>query len=149
VHITSADPVAKPAINPSFFSNLTDKELMARQVQYLAPIASTEPFKSKMPEDGTKHKEPCSHFLNMGDAKDYLCVRVPKQIPTAGACSMIPCGICGIIDSRLIVYGTSNLRVIDTSIMPIIPKGNIQSSVYAIAERAADLIKAKHDVGNA
>jgi choline dehydrogenase-like flavoprotein len=48
------------------------------------------------------------------------------------------------VDERLRVWGTRNLRVVDASIMPIIPRANIQSSVYAVAERAADLIKADH-----
>lgn len=42
---------------------------------------------------------------------------------------------------KLIVYGTNNLRVVDASIFPLIPRGNILSSVYAVAEKAADVIK--------
>lgn len=48
------------------------------------------------------------------------------------------------MDHNLIVHGTRNLRVVDASVMPITPRGNPQSSVYAIAERAADLIKQQH-----
>jgi choline dehydrogenase-like flavoprotein len=39
------------------------------------------------------------------------------------------------------MYGTTNLRIIDASLIVIIRRGNIQSGVYAIAERAADIIK--------
>ena len=41
----------------------------------------------------------------------------------------------------LVVYGTRNLRVCDASVLPIIPRGNILSTVYAVAEKAADIIK--------
>ncbi len=54
---------------------------------------------------------------------------------------MMPIELGGVVDERLIVHGTSNLRVVDASIMPLEPQGNIQSSVYTIAERAAELIR--------
>ena len=43
----------------------------------------------------------------------------------------------------MLVHGTSNLRVVDASIFPLQVKGNLVSLVYAIAERAADIIKAE------
>lgn len=39
------------------------------------------------------------------------------------------------------VHGVPKLEVVDASIFPMIPRGNIQASVYAVAERAADIIK--------
>ena len=54
---------------------------------------------------------------------------------------MMPREDGGVVDDRLRVHGTKNLRVVDASVIPIIPRGNIQSSVYMVAERAADIIK--------
>jgi choline dehydrogenase len=39
------------------------------------------------------------------------------------------------------VYGTSNVRVVDASILPTHVQGNIVSLVYALAEKASDIIK--------
>jgi choline dehydrogenase-like flavoprotein len=47
----------------------------------------------------------------------------------------------GVVDTRLRVHGAKGLRVVDASIFPFVPLGNIQSVVYAVAEKAADLIK--------
>ena len=58
-----------------------------------------------------------------------------------GTCSIMPKENGGVVDTRLIVYGTSNLRIVDASIVPLTPRANTQSTVYAVAERAADLIK--------
>lgn len=46
-----------------------------------------------------------------------------------------------VVDSNLIVHGTSNVRVVDASIFPRIPGGQICWPVIATAEKAADMIK--------
>jgi choline dehydrogenase-like flavoprotein len=41
----------------------------------------------------------------------------------------------GVVDEPLIVSGTANRRVCDASVIPILPRGNILSTVYALAEK--------------
>lgn len=50
----------------------------------------------------------------------------------------------GAVDERLVVHGSVKSRVVDASMMPFISQGNTQSTVHAVAERAADLIKQDH-----
>lgn len=54
---------------------------------------------------------------------------------------MLPIEKGGVVDTRLRVYGTRNLRVIDASAIPLVSTANLGATVYAFAERAADLIK--------
>ena len=54
-----------------------------------------------------------------------------------------PCGTArlsldilqGVVDSELRVHGATNLRIIDASVIPIIPDCRIQNTVYMIAEK--------------
>ncbi|OBH88147.1 GMC family oxidoreductase [Mycobacterium sp. E2989] len=49
-----------------------------------------------------------------------------------------------VVDGRLKVYGTRNLRVADASVMPRITSGNTMAPCVVIGERAAQFIKAEH-----
>jgi choline dehydrogenase len=54
-----------------------------------------------------------------------------------------PCGTCrlsknieqGVVDAQLKVHGAKRLRVIDASVIPVIPDCRIQNSVYMIGEK--------------
>jgi choline dehydrogenase len=48
-----------------------------------------------------------------------------------------------VVDPQLRVHGIANLRVIDSSIFPTIPNGNLNAPTMMVAERGADLIKGK------
>lgn len=56
---------------------------------------------------------------------------------------MMPQELGGVVNAKLQVYGTSNVRVIDASVMPFQVSGHLTSTLYALSERAADIIKAE------
>jgi choline dehydrogenase-like flavoprotein len=57
---------------------------------------------------------------------------------------MLPEKYGGCVDSDLTVYGTKKLSIVDASIIPLIPAAHLQATMYAIAEKAADLIKERN-----
>ena len=59
-----------------------------------------------------------------------------------------PCGTCrmgeddmAVVDSDLRVRGIERLRVIDSSVFPTEPNGNLNAPTMMLAERAADLVR--------
>jgi choline dehydrogenase-like flavoprotein len=143
VHIASSSPTSMPLIDPKYFSNALDLEIYARQVQYLETIASSEPFHGELLKL-TGAREPAFYLQDLEVAKEYVRRTVNSMWHPCGTCAMLPREKGGVVDERLVVYGTANLRVVDASVMPLIPRANPQATVYAVAERVADLIKEDH-----
>jgi len=57
-----------------------------------------------------------------------------------GSVPMLPREDGGAVDPNLVVYGTKNVRVVDSSILPIQLSAHLSSTIYGIAEKAADMI---------
>ncbi|SPO02312.1 related to alcohol oxidase [Cephalotrichum gorgonifer] len=68
---------------------------------------------------------------------------IPSVYHPVGTAAKMPREWGGVVDEELLVYGVEGLSVVDASIMPTIVGGTTSMTVYAIAEKAADLIKAR------
>lgn len=54
---------------------------------------------------------------------------------------MLPLDLGVVVDSSLRVYGAQGLRVVDSSMMPLVATANLQATFYGVIERASQLIK--------
>jgi choline dehydrogenase len=72
-------------------------------------------------------------------------LRIAREIGAAPALARGACAIGtderSVVDTSLHVHRISNLRVADASVMPSPISANTNATVYAIAERAAELIR--------
>jgi choline dehydrogenase len=146
-HITSSDPKAHPRIDPRYLSNPVDLSITADGVLFAQKLFETKPLANFVKENDNgegKKIQPIFQIetrLNRARAEDFVKRAAISSWHPLGTCSMLPREDGGVVDARLRVYGVKNLRIVDASIMPMHIRGNIASAVYAIAERAADLIK--------
>ncbi|KAI1444671.1 oxidoreductase [Annulohypoxylon stygium] len=143
VHIQSSDVSDPAAIDPKYLSNPVDIEIFAEHMLHLQSLASSPPL-SGLLKQPPKPSRSISYMADLEGAKEYIRLRAASMWHPAGTCAMLPEGIGGVVDNRLRVHGVKNLRVVDSSIVPVLPPGNLQSTVYAVAERAAWLIKSDH-----
>ncbi|KAJ3864355.1 hypothetical protein EV359DRAFT_81522 [Lentinula novae-zelandiae] len=137
VHIGSADPLAAPLIDPNFFQFTIDKEVVVKGTQIARNVTQTAPLSSfiKTPIN------PSTNVTSEADFEQFVLENVGTEWHPVGTASLGPQGAGGVVNDNLIVYGTSNLRVVDASVIPLQIASHIQSTVYAIAEKAADIIK--------
>ena len=53
-----------------------------------------------------------------------------------------------VVDGQLKVYGIDNLRIADASIMPRVTTGNTMAPCVIIGERAGEILKSEHSLGD-
>ncbi|KAL1864087.1 hypothetical protein Daus18300_007867 [Diaporthe australafricana] len=137
-HIASPNVEDKPIWDPRYNTEDIDMELLARGVQFVEKLVATEPFSSILKTNGKRLQ---SHVHDLETARQVVRKRQISVFHLSGSAAMRPQETGGVVDTRLKVYGVQNLRIVDASVFPLEPSGNIQSTVYAVAERAADIIK--------
>ncbi|KAF6816880.1 Glucose oxidase 1 [Colletotrichum plurivorum] len=140
VHIRSADPSVYPEIDPRYLSNPLDVELLKVIALHLQTVARTAPL-SELLQGGGSVFQPGYRELKVEDVEGWVRESVQSEYHPCGTCAMLPRGKGGVVDERFRVFGVKGLRVVDASVFPLIPRANVQSLVYAVAERAADFIK--------
>ncbi|KAK8877516.1 Dehydrogenase citC [Apiospora arundinis] len=139
VHIASSSIDDAPVLDPRYLDQPLDLEILARSVQFTERIVGTPPFADAL--TGVRYPDYPKADESLDRAKEIVRQVTFSCYHPAGTCAMRPQEDGGVVDERLLVHGTTNLRVVDASVFPLMPSGNIQATVYAVAERAADFIK--------
>ena len=136
VHIVSADPRVKPALQFNYLSTDEDRQEWAEAVRHARNILSQpamDPFNggevSPGPEVSTD--EEILDWVRR-DAETALHPSCTARMGLGDDSALHP--------DTLEVHGTSRLRVVDASSMPYVTNGNIYAPVMMLAEKAADAI---------
>jgi choline dehydrogenase-like flavoprotein len=137
VHINASDPLGKPIIDPNYLSNDYDLQAAIAATKKCRQIALTPPLRDVWDSE----YEPGLDNVNTdAEWKDFVLNTTLTIYHPVGTCAMLPRKDGGVVDAKLKVYGTRNLRVVDASIMPVLISAHLQTAVYGIAEMAADII---------
>jgi choline dehydrogenase-like flavoprotein len=138
-HINSARPWAKPRIDPGYYSVDIDREIIGSGANWVRRLVAAGPFGNTVTgETGA------TNGLNGSALTTAMQNGASTEYHPHGTCSMLPEEMGGVVDTRLIVYGTNNLRVIDSSIIPLHISAHLMATTYGIAEKGADIIKQAH-----
>ncbi|KFY84262.1 hypothetical protein V500_09458 [Pseudogymnoascus sp. VKM F-4518 (FW-2643)] len=137
VHIRTNSALDQPEIDPSYLSDPSDVALLVKGLQFADRVSNAEPFAGRL----RNRVCPTADVDLQDDAACEIYLRDASltQYHPIGTAAMGE-----VVDAHLCVYGVKGLRVVDASVMPMHVSGNIVSTVYAIAEKAADMIKAEN-----
>lgn len=138
VRVRSADPYQHPEIRFNYLEREEDREGFRRCVRLTREIIgqpAMDSFRGVELAPGPNVKT---------DAEIDAFVRANMES------TMHPCGSCkmgedslAVVDSELRVHGLQGVRVVDSSVFPTEPNGNLNAPTIMLAERAADLIRGR------
>lgn len=145
IALNETDPVrGKPYIYAGYFTDKYDIKRLVAGLEIIVDILNSTVMREngyildKKPVDSCKS-------LKFNTYNYWLCFIQKQFAPDyhfVGSCKMGPENDTqAVVDSRLRVHGIKGLRVIDSSIMPIIIRGNTIAPTLMIGEKGSDMIK--------
>ncbi|GIY66514.1 choline dehydrogenase, mitochondrial [Caerostris extrusa] len=144
VRLKSTNPYDMPLIDPNYFADKSDLRDMVEGLKMCQKIMTSEPLKKAGVKPFETMVPICSIFKADLD-KFFTCfskffvVTLSHQVGTAKMGD--PKDPTTVVDPQLRVKGIQGLRVVDASIMPIVPSGNTNIPTIMVAEKASDIIK--------
>lgn len=135
IHIASTDPDAAAGFKPNHRATDEDRKAMVGAVRVMREYAKHAPLAAMIEAETMPGK---------AYETDEEILAAYDQFGTCGYHAVGSCRMGSdadsVVDPELRVRGVERLRVMDTSIMPVIPSGNTNGPTMAMAWRAADLI---------
>jgi choline dehydrogenase/4-pyridoxate dehydrogenase len=140
LRLASSDPGEAIRIHQNFLATDGDWRSLRRGVNMAREIAA----QAAMAGFIDKETAPGSTKNSDEDIDDHIRNTSITVHHPLGTCRMGPeSDEMAVVDPELKVRGAEGLRVVDASVMPDLPRGNINAAVVMIAEKAADLISGR------
>ncbi|KAF2754977.1 alcohol oxidase [Pseudovirgaria hyperparasitica] len=143
VRLASSDPLKNPLVDHNYLDHELDLQVLAEACRYsneivMEGVGTKNIVKGSWPP-GLKHHT----HKTREDWIPHVKNSATTCYHASGTCKMGKSDDpMAVLDEKLRVRGIDGLRVADASVMPIVNNGHTQMATYAIAEKAADLIKA-------
>ena len=128
--ITSDSTFDAPNIDPGYLTHPADIRILRAGFQYARTVAQTEPLATIL---GTE-LNPGTGVQTDDEWDAWIRASVSTEYHPSSSCSMIPQEQGGCVDTSMRVYGTTNLRVVDSSIVPIGMSAHMTAPLYGVAE---------------
>lgn len=125
-----------PRIHANYMTHDEDWRMMLDGWKIAKQIVDTDPFKSLI----TEQYLPGSAVKTEDDFKEYVRNNASTVYHPCGTCRM-GTDDKAVTTPDLKVRGIEGLRVVDASVMPMVPSSNIHPATIMLAEKAADIIK--------
>lgn len=135
VRLASADPAAHPRVLGNFLGEREDVDALLRGVEIAREMTATAAFG----ELTGAPLQPGPEVASRAETEQWLRRRA-GLIYHPSCTARMGSPEDSVVDESLRVHGVDGLRVVDTSVMPTVTRGNTNAPTVMIAEKAADLI---------
>ena len=135
VRLSGPDAGARPIVDPNYFGDDRDLRTLVAALKVAREIGAASPYDPWRAAEAA----PGPAADDEEALRGFVKAAYQSYFHPVGTCAMGDNDM-SVVDSELRVHGIGALRVADGSIMPSIPSANTAATVYAIAERAAELI---------
>ena len=138
--LKSSDPRAKPAIHQNFLTEEKDWKTLRTGFDIVRDVANQKPLD---PFRG-QEIQPGPGVTAKADIDAYIRQTAWTVHHPAGTCKMgLDTDEMAVVDNEFRLRGIEGLRIVDASVLPDMPGGNINAPVIMMAEKASDIIKGK------
>ncbi len=138
VAVQSSDPTVPPKILFNYLQHQDDIEGFRACVRLTREIIAQPAFDDF--RDG--EIQPGEHIQTDEEIDAFVREAVESAYHPSCSCKMGEDEMA-VVDSQTNVHGIEGLRVVDSSIFPTIPNGNLNAPTIMVAEKAADMILGK------
>ncbi|KAF5366518.1 hypothetical protein D9757_012187 [Collybiopsis confluens] len=140
IRINTTDPTVDPITDPQYLVEEADIQVAVAAARRVSSIAVTPPFSdlltpTALADSGTPAVGASDEVVRSWVLQTYTAGTHP-----IGSNPMMPRELGGVVSPELLVYGTTNIRVADASIVPLSVFPHTTLGLYGVAEKAADMI---------
>ncbi|KAL4982258.1 hypothetical protein BDW68DRAFT_182726 [Aspergillus falconensis] len=133
VCLASSDPFAPPFADPGYLRNPIDVKVLVEAIKYARSLAKAPSLALFNPVELV----PGGNIISDEDLEAYIRGTADSLFHPSGTCAVGKFEFGGVVDAEFRVHGVKGMRVVDASVLPMLPATHIQSSVYAIAEKSS------------
>ncbi|GAC12238.1 choline dehydrogenase [Paraglaciecola chathamensis] len=144
VTITSADPTQAPKIQFNYLQHQDDIEGFRACVRLTREIIEQSAFDEYRDDE----IQPGKHVQTDEEIDAFVRQAVESAYHPSCSCRMGEDAMA-VVNSSTQVHGIQGLRVVDSSIFPTVPNGNLNAPTIMVAEKAADMILGKPELSQA
>ncbi|KAJ7575102.1 alcohol oxidase [Mycena floridula] len=140
VLINTTDPSVDPIPNAQYLTVDSDMQIAIRMGRGTTQAALTPPFSDLITSTALADAGVPGPDATDDEVRDWILATYTPGVHFIGSNSMMPKELGGVVSPELLVYGTTNLRVADASIVPLSIFPHTTLGLYGVAEKAADMI---------